>query len=59
MTPKRMITDKLGSYGAARKQAISDVEHCSHKGFNNRAENSHIPLRKRQRILQYFRSEFV
>jgi hypothetical protein len=26
------------------------VEHRSHKGLNNRAENSHVPLRKRERM---------
>jgi putative transposase len=56
LKPKRMITDKLGSYGAAKKQVMLGVEHRSHKGLNNRAENSHIPFRKRERILQHFRS---
>jgi hypothetical protein len=31
-------------------------EHCSHKGLNNWDENSHVPLRKRERIMQRFRS---
>jgi putative transposase len=31
--PRRMITDKLGSYAAARRQVIPDVEHLSHKGL--------------------------
>jgi putative transposase len=56
MTPKRMITDKLRSYGAARRQIMPSVEHRSHKGLNNRAENSHVPLRKRERAMQGFRS---
>jgi putative transposase len=54
--PRRMITDKLGSYAAARRQIIPAVEHRSHKGLNNRAENSHLPLRKRERAMQGFRS---
>jgi putative transposase len=54
--PKRMITDKLRSYGAARSQVMPNVEHRSHKGLNNRAENSHVPLRKRERMMQSFRS---
>ena len=54
--PKRMITDKLRSYGAARRQVMPHVEHRSHKGLNNRAENSHVPLRKRERMMQGFRS---
>jgi putative transposase len=35
---------------------MPDVEHRSHKGLNNRAENSHLPLRKRERMMQGFRS---
>jgi putative transposase len=54
--PKRIVTDKLRSYGAARRQLMPTVEHRSHKRLNNRAENSHLPLRKRERIMQRFRS---
>jgi putative transposase len=54
--PKRIVTDKLRSYGAARRQVMPDIEHRSHKGLNNRAENSHVPLRKRERTMQGFRS---
>lgn len=54
--PKRIVTDKLRSYGAARRQLMPRVEHRSHKGLNNRAENSHLPLRKRERVMQRFRS---
>lgn len=56
MAPRRMITDKLRSYGAARQQVMPAVEHRAHKGLNNRAENSHVPLRKRERMMQHFRS---
>jgi len=54
--PRRMITDKLGSYTAARRQIIPSVDHRSHKGLNNRAENSHLPLRRREQMMQGFRS---
>jgi putative transposase len=54
--PKRMITDKLGSYAKAKGEVMPDVEHRSHKGLNNRAENSHLPLRKRESAMQGFRS---
>ena len=54
--PKRMITDRLRSYGAARHQVMPNVEHRSHKGRNNSAENSRVPLRKRERSMQGFRS---
>ncbi|CAN7681938.1 IS6 family transposase [Phyllobacterium sp. LjRoot231] len=56
MAPKRMITDKLRSYGAAKRQVMPHVEHRSHKGLNNREENSHLPFRKRERTRQGFRS---
>ncbi len=56
LAPKRIITDKLRSYGAARRQVMPAIEHRSHKGLNNRAENSHVPLRKRERMMQRFRS---
>jgi putative transposase len=56
MAPKRMITDKLRSYGAAKRQIMPDVEHRSHKGLNNRAENSHLPLRRQERMMQGFPS---
>lgn len=54
--PKRMITDKLRSYGVAKRQVMPCVEHRSHKGLNNRAENSHLSLRKPERAMQRFRS---
>ena len=54
--PKRIITDKLRSYGVAKREVMPAVEHRSHKGLNNRAENSHLPLRKREREMQGFRS---
>jgi putative transposase len=53
---KRMITDKLRSYGAAKRQVMPAVEHRSHKGLNYRAENYHLPFRKRERTRQGFRS---
>jgi putative transposase len=56
IVPKRIITDKLGACGAAKKQVMPKIEHRSHKGLNNRAENSHVPLRKRERIIQHFQS---
>jgi putative transposase len=35
---------------------MPEVEHGSHKGLNNRAENSHLPFRRRERAMQGFRS---
>ncbi|TBC02066.1 IS6 family transposase [Rhizobium ruizarguesonis] len=56
LSPKRIITEKLRSYGAPKRDVMPAVEHRSHKGLNNRAENSHVPLRKRERMMQGFRS---
>jgi putative transposase len=55
-SPRVMITDKLRSYGAARREIMPDIEHRSHKGLNNRAENSHQPTRRRERIMKGFKS---
>lgn len=54
--PKRIVTDKLRSYGAALRELMPSVRHLSHKGLNNRAENSHRPLRRREKKHQRFRS---
>jgi putative transposase len=54
--PRVMITDKLGSYGAAKKEIMPGVEHRQHKGLNNRAENSHQPTRRRERQMKRFKS---
>jgi putative transposase len=43
--PRVMITDKLASYGAAKREVMPGVKHRQHKGLNNRAENSHQPTR--------------
>ncbi|WP_055710915.1 IS6 family transposase [Streptomyces torulosus] len=54
--PRVVVTDKLRSYGAAHREVIPSVEHRSHKGLNNRAENSHQPTRQRERAMKGFRS---
>jgi putative transposase len=54
--PRVMVTDKLGSYGAARTGMGMTFEHRQHKGLNNRAENSHLPTRRRKRIIKRFTS---
>ena len=54
--PRVMVTDKLKSYGTAHRELMGSVEHRSHKGLNNRAENSHQPTRQRERAMKGFRS---
>jgi putative transposase len=56
ITPRVMITDKLASYGAAKREIMPGVEHRQHRGLNNRAENSHQPTRRRERIMKRFKS---
>jgi putative transposase len=50
------VTDKLASYPPAMRRVLPGVEHRRHKGLNNRAENSHRPTRRRERVLQRFKS---
>ncbi len=54
--PRVMVTDKLPSYGAAKQEAMPGVEHRQHKGLSNRAENSHQPMRRRERQMKRFKS---
>ena len=54
--PTRIVTDRLGSYGAALK--LLGLKHLQDVGGrkNNRAECSHVPIRRRERKSQKFRS---
>jgi putative transposase len=54
--PRVLITDKLKSYGAAKRDILPGLEHRQHRYLNNRAENSHQPTRQRERRLQRFKS---
>lgn len=55
--PRVIITDKLRSYGAAKKELLPRVEHRQHKMLNNRAENSHQPTRIREKVMRRFKSQ--
>ena len=54
--PRVIVTDKLRSYGAAKRQILPNVEHRQSRYLNNRAENSHRPTRRRERQMQRFKS---
>lgn len=54
--PRVIITDKLASYGAAKREILGAVEHRQHKRLNNREENSHQPTRQRERTMRRFKS---
>ena len=55
-TRRVMVIDKLRSYCAAKSELMPGVEHRSHKGLNNRAENSHLGVRRRERRMMRFKS---
>jgi putative transposase len=54
--PRVIITDKLKSYAAAKREILPGVEHRQSRYLNNRAEVSHQPTRRRERQMQRFKS---
>ena len=54
--PRVIITDKLQSYGAAKKEILPGVEHRQNKRLNNRAENSHQPTRQQEKQMRRFKT---
>jgi putative transposase len=54
--PFRIITDKLKSYGAAKRTILPCVTHDTRQYANNRAELSHQPTRVRERQMRRFKS---
>lgn len=54
--PRVVVTDKLKSYGAAKREILPGVEHRQSRYLNNRCENSHRPTRQRERRMQGFKS---
>jgi putative transposase len=54
--PKLLTTDKLGSYGAALRHLRLTCPHEQGLRANNRAENSHQAVRRRERKMQRFKS---
>jgi putative transposase len=54
--PDAFVTDKLPSYGAALRELNLSRLHDFGGRKNNRAENSHLPIRQRERRMQRFKS---
>ena len=54
--PRSVVTDGLCSYSAAMKEIGAADRHEVGGRLNNRAENSHLPFRRRERAMQRFRS---
>lgn len=56
--PEKIVTDGLRSYKAAmRELGCLDRHHPGRLQENNRAENSHLPVRRRERKMQRFKSQ--
>ena len=53
--PEEIVTDKLRSYGAALKEIGAEARQETGRWLNNRAENSHLLLRRRERAMLRFR----
>ena len=53
--PEIIVTDKLRSYGAALREIGADARQETGRWVNNRAENSHLPFRRRERAMHRFR----
>jgi putative transposase len=56
LAPKLLVTDKRRSYGSAFRQLQLTCLHEQGLRKNNRAENSHQPVRRRERKMQRFKS---
>ena len=55
--PVDITTDKLPSYGAAKREVMPSVVHCTEKYANNRAEVSHEHTREQEGQMRGFRSD--
>ena len=53
--PEVLVTDKLRSYGAAMKVTGNASKQETGRWLNNRAENSHLPFRRRERAMLRYR----
>jgi putative transposase len=57
IAPTIWVADKCPAYGAAlRDLRLDGIPHLRGKRLNNRAESSHVPVRRRDRKLQRFKS---
>jgi putative transposase len=54
--PRKIVSDKLRSYGVAHRELMPDVIHDTSQYANNRAELSHQPTRVRERGMRRFKS---
>ena len=55
--PRVIVTDKLKSYGAAKRENLPGVEHRQSRYLNNKIEVSHQPTRRREQHMKNFAAE--
>jgi putative transposase len=55
-SPRKIVTDRLGSYGVARRALMPGTIHSNDRHANNRADLSHQPTRARERGMRRFSS---
>jgi len=55
--PRKIVTDKLRSYGVAHRELMPEANHDTSQYANNRAELSHQPTRLRERVMRRFKSK--
>ncbi len=55
--PLKIVTDKLRSYSAAKRELMPSIEHSTEQYENNRCELSHQPTRQQERQMRRFKSQ--
>ena len=55
--PLKIVTDKLRSYSAAKREVMHSVDHSTEQYENNRCELSHQPTRQQERQMRRFKSQ--
>ena len=53
---RKIVTDKLRSYGVAHRELVPDTIHSTKQYANNRAEQSHEATRVRERVMRKFKA---
>jgi putative transposase len=55
-SPNQIVTDKLPSYAAAKREMMPGIPHCRDRYANNRCEVSHQHTREQERQMRKFKS---
>ena len=54
--PTKITSDRLRSYNSVVREQTPKTKHSRGKWLNNRAENSHLPIRQREKRMKRFKS---